>query len=82
MNSLPIAGVTIRIAWGRTIRRIVMPLGHAERRGGLDLAARDRLDAGPEDLGHVGAVVEGQREDAADVRDRRGSTIPIWGRAR
>ena len=41
MNSLPMAGMTIRIACGSTIRRIVDPLGHAERLGRLDLAARD-----------------------------------------
>ena len=64
MNSLPTAGVTMRTACGITtramMRRCVMPSAG----GGLALAAWHGLDAGPEDLRHVGAVVEAQREDA------------------
>ena len=70
MNSLPIAGMTIRTACGRTTRRIVSRVGHPECARRLDLAARDGLDAGPEDLGHVRAVVEGERHDPQhDQRD-------------
>ena len=38
----------------------------AERARGLELAAVDRLDAGPEHLGDVGAGVERQRGDAGE----------------
>ena len=51
----------------------LLAVGHAERVGGLALAAGHRLDAGPEDLGHVGAVVEAEREDAGrrGLQDQR-----------
>src|SRR5215210_200229 len=39
-------------------------VAHPERLRGLGLAVRDGLDAGPEDLGHVRAVVQTQRDDA------------------
>ena len=53
-----------RAAWGRTIRRIVLPVGHPERLGRLRLAGVDRQDAGPHDLAHVGALVDAEGEDA------------------
>ena len=34
-----------------------------ERRGGLELSLRDGLEAGPEDLRQVRAVVDGERDD-------------------
>ena len=74
MNSLPIAGMTIRMACGRTIRRMIVPLGHAQRLGGLALAARHGLDAGAEDLGHVRAVVEAEGDDPG--RRWAGRTMP------
>ena len=69
MNSLPIAGITIRIACGRTIRRNVCDSGMPSACAASLLAARHGLDAGTEDLGHVGAVVEAERDDPG--RDRR-----------
>ena len=51
----------------------LLAVGHAERVGGLALAAGHRLDARAEDLGHVGAVVEAERDDAGGrgVQDQR-----------
>ena len=83
MNSLPMAGVTMRTACGRTMRLMMRRWLQAQRRGGLALPARHGLDAGPEDLRHVGPVVEGQREDAQhDARDLGGLREQICGRAR
>jgi hypothetical protein len=41
-----------------------LAVGHAERLGGLELAWVDGDDAGPDDLGHVGALVDAEGEDA------------------
>ena len=64
MVSLPVGGMMTRMAWGRTIRRRVRPLDIPSdgRRLGLALVHRD--DAGPDDLGHVGALVEAEAEGA------------------
>ena len=58
--SLPVGGMITRIACGSTIRRIVAPRLMPERAGRLGLTGVDRLDAGADDLGHVGAL--GQRQ--------------------
>ena len=42
-----------------------LQIGHADRLGALDLAARDGLDTGADDLAHIGAGVEAERDDAA-----------------
>ena len=42
--------------------------GEAERAGGRDLAPVDALDAGAVDLGDVGAVGQGQRQDRVPFR--------------
>ena len=68
MVSLPVGGTITRIAWGSTMRRMRLEPGHAERRGGLDLALVDRQDAGPGDLGHVGGLVEAQPQAHGDER--------------
>ena len=68
MVSLPVGGMMMRMAWGRTIRRMVWTLGHPERLGGLGLALVDRDDAGPDDLGHVGALVEAEAQGAGHER--------------
>ena len=44
--------------------------GQPERAGGRLLARVDRLDAGAVDLGHVGRVDEGQREDPEQASGR------------
>ena len=41
---------------------------HAQRLRGLDLAVVDGQDAGPDDLGHVGALVEPEPEDGRSER--------------
>ena len=64
MVSLPVGGTMTRIACGSTMRRIVLAAGHAERLGGLGLAAVDREDAGARDLGHVGGLGQPEAEDA------------------
>ena len=43
-------------------------LGHADGAGGLDLARRHGAEAGAEDLGEVGAAVDGETEDAGGER--------------
>ena len=76
--SLPVGGMMTRIACGRTIRRSTGP-AHAERLGGLGLARVDRLDAGPDDLGHVGRLGQRQREHAGGEpgQQRGASTLKI-----
>nr|WP_040664863.1 hypothetical protein [Nitratireductor aquibiodomus] len=37
---------------------------HADGKSALDLSLRDRLNAGADDLGHIGRGVQGQRENA------------------
>ena len=64
MNSLPVGGMITRIACGSTTRRILAHVPHAQRVGGLALAVGHRLDAGPEDLGHIRAVVEPEGDGA------------------
>ena len=68
MNSLPVGGTITRIACGSTIRRMVLPVGHAERVRRLGLALVDRLDAGPDDLRHVRGLVEAEAEQGGHER--------------
>ena len=77
MVSLPVGGMMIRMAWGSTMRRRVWNLRHAERLGGLGLALVDRDDAGPDDLGHVGALVEAEAQGAG--HERRHQHVGIDG---
>ena len=62
MVSLPVGGMITRIACGSTTRRNVWAAGHAQRPGRLGLAGVHRLDAGADDLGHVGGLGERQPE--------------------
>ena len=58
ITSLPVGGMITRIACGNTFRRIVCAHDMPERDRGLGLALADRADAGPDDLGHVGGLVQ------------------------
>ena len=71
--SLPVGGTMIRIAWGSTIRRITLSRVMPKRLGRLGLPGVHRGDPGPDDLGHVGRLVQPEREQPADQhRDERG----------
>ena len=69
----------MRKAWGRTIAHEDAALAQSQRGGCLTLAVGHRLDAGAEDLGHVGAVVEGHREGAHDDGVDRAEAGPDLG---
>ena len=70
--SLPVGGTITRIACGSTIRRSVWPRVRPSACGGLGLARVDRLDAGPDDLGHVGRLGQRQRQHAGDEPGQAG----------
>ena len=79
MNSLPMAGDHDAQRLRQDDPAHDAALGHARApQRGLALARRHGLDAGAEDLGHIGAVVEGQRDDAG--RDRRAARCTSCGR--
>ena len=62
--SLPVGGTMTRIACGSTIRRSTWPRDRPSADRRLGLARVDRLDAGPDDLGHVRGLGQAQREHA------------------
>ena len=62
MNWLIDSGSMLRTTCGRMMRRRISPSAHAERARRLEVAARDRLDAGAERLREVAAVDEAERD--------------------
>ena len=72
ITSLPVGGTMTRIAWGSTMRRIVRRLRHAERVRGLRLAGVHGLDSAADDFGHVGGLVERQRQQRGAKRCDQG----------
>ena len=64
MKVLTSGGMTWRIACGRMIRPCLLPVGQAERIGGLILPARHRLQAAADDFGKIGA----REQDDGDLR--------------
>ena len=66
LNSFPSGGTITRAACGRMIRRIASAERMPERLRRLHLAPVDRVDAGADDLPHVCALVDAEREDAGE----------------
>ena len=59
-----------------------LALGQPDRERGVALAAMDRVDAGPVDLGDVGAIGQRERDAAEDHRLRREPSerrLPVLG---
>ena len=58
LNSLPSGGMITRSGLREDDPAHRLPVGHAQRLGRLGLARVHREDAGPDDLAHVGALVD------------------------
>ena len=66
MNSLPTGGRTTRTAWGRHHIPHGLEVVHAQAPGSFHLPSVNALDAGAEDLAHVGAVADHQPDDGKE----------------